>query len=71
MADREIAQRQSAAVKQPLAARSVVWAQSGAADDGKEALPWSQQSAAAVPATKTKALRKQAGMPWYIQWLQP
>ncbi len=70
-ADKLIARRDGAALKQPLAVRSVVWPQAGSAEDRKEALPWSHPSEPTMPATKTKALSKQADMPWYIQWLQP
>jgi peptidoglycan/xylan/chitin deacetylase (PgdA/CDA1 family) len=68
LADREIAHRKLAATKEPLAPRSVVWPQTGMGERGGEVLPWTRPSAAAAPATKTKASSKSAGVPWYKQW---
>jgi hypothetical protein len=70
-ADAEINHRQSAATKEPLAVRSVVWAQSDAGDGAKEVLPWSRPSAPTPQPTKTSAVNEGAGMPWYMQWLSP
>lgn len=68
LADREIAHRKLASAKEPLASRSVVWPQTGAAKGG-EVLPWAGQTGANEPASKAKALRKSEGVPWYEQWL--
>jgi peptidoglycan-N-acetylglucosamine deacetylase len=71
-ADTELAGRKLAAAKESLAPRSLVWPQSGSAKTAKEVLPWAHPTAAKLPATKTSAsLRKEPGMPWYMQWLQP
>ena len=71
-ADSEIGGRRLAEAKEPLAPRSVVWAQSDsgksdAANDTTEVLPW---TAPAKPTpTKTSAVAKRAGgAPWYMQW---
>jgi hypothetical protein len=69
-ADTEINHRQSAAAKEPLAVRSVVWAQSEAGSDSKEVLPWSRPSIPTPQPTKTSAMNG-AGNPWYMQWLNP
>jgi peptidoglycan/xylan/chitin deacetylase (PgdA/CDA1 family) len=71
LADREIAHRKLASAKEPLAPRSIVWPQTGAAKTSGEVLPWSSPTGSIQPATKAKALRKSEEMPWYQQWLQP
>lgn len=71
LAEREIAHRKLAAVKDPLASRSVVWPQSGTERASGEVLPWSSRRSGTHAATKTKALRKSEHVPWYEQWLQP
>lgn len=65
-AAKHISHRRLAAAKEPHAA---AWPQSGAGSADKEVLPWARP-AAAPTATKTKA-RSTAGVPWYMQWLQP
>jgi peptidoglycan-N-acetylglucosamine deacetylase len=70
--DSHLAGRKLATAKEPLAPRSLVWPQSQAGKGAKEVLPWAHPTAAKLPATKTSAsLRKEAGVPWYMQWLQP
>ena len=71
LAEREIAHRKLAAVKDPLASRSVVWPQSGTESASGEVLPWASRRGSTQAATKTKALRKSEHVPWYEQWLQP
>jgi peptidoglycan/xylan/chitin deacetylase (PgdA/CDA1 family) len=73
-ADIEIGGRRIAETKEPLAPRSVVWAQSdsgksGTANDTTEVLPWTAPAAAKPTPTKTSAVAKRAGgTPWYMQW---
>jgi peptidoglycan/xylan/chitin deacetylase (PgdA/CDA1 family) len=73
-ADGEIGTRRLAEAKEPLAPRSVVWAQSDSAkqDQGKsgtaanEVLPW---TAPKPTPTKASAVAKRpAATPWYMQW---
>ncbi len=71
LADRQIAHRKQAAAKEPLAPRSVVWAQSGAQAESGEVLPWASRGDNTQSVTKAKALRKSEHVPWYQQWLQP
>ena len=71
LAAREIASRNQAAEKQPLAPRSVVWSQTGSAKSGGEALPWAQPSAASQKPAATKASNENVSIPWYKQWLLP
>lgn len=71
LADREIARRTLAANDDPLAPRSVVWAQAGSGEPTKEVLPWARPAADKPEATRTKALSRQAAVPWYKQWLLP
>jgi peptidoglycan-N-acetylglucosamine deacetylase len=71
LADRELARRKLAATKEPLAPRSVVWAQKDSEKSAGEVLPWTPRAGAKQGPTKVQALRKGEGVPWYQQWLQP
>ena len=74
-ADRLIAQRKLAAVKEPLAPRALTWSQSDGTSGPGRPLPWASPHAdSGTPSqqpTPARASNEGASVPWYKQWFLP